>query len=75
MLKLDNLLAQRRLCHGQSVRRLSEMALLGDGDEIPEVTQIDSVHRLIVAEFDRGRLSIVRNKVLDTGAFFEKDEA
>jgi len=37
-LELHDPLAQRRLRHVETIRRSGEVQLLGDGDEVPEVT-------------------------------------
>jgi hypothetical protein len=39
-LELADLLGQRRLGHVQPLRGAAEVTLLGDSDEVPEVSQI-----------------------------------
>ena len=38
-----DLLAERRLGHAQCLRRPSEMQFFGDGDEVPQMPQLDVV--------------------------------
>ena len=49
LLELADLLAQRRLGHVQALRRAAEVQLLGDGDEVAQVSELHGSSVMMVA--------------------------